>query len=157
MRRLLLLTLCLTAACRESAAWPGDFVGTAKTQLGDDGTAQQTSRRGYLKVRALEAKGAFTVRGQFAVPGLANIELATCDWKAHAEADALTLDSATCNVIDTAQCHFRMGFSLGRVVHTERDVNLAALGTLSVQCEGNAPAFKNGDRALRVAFEGLRQ
>jgi hypothetical protein len=157
VRRLLLLLLCFTAACPEAAAWPGDFVGTAKSQLGEDGTAQQISRKGYLKVRSIEAKGAFTVRGQFAVPGLANIELATCDWKARSDGRALTLESATCNVIDTAQCRFRMSFSLGRVVHTERDINLAALGSLSVQCEGKSPTFQSGERALRVAFEGLRQ
>jgi hypothetical protein len=139
VRRLLLLLLCFTAACPEGAAWPGDFVGTAKSQLGEGDTAQRISRTSYLKVRSLEAKGAFSVRGQFAVPGLANIELATCDWKARSDGQALTLESATCNVI------------------TERDISLAALGSLSVQCEGKSPAFQSGDRALRVAFEGLRQ
>jgi hypothetical protein len=151
------MVLCLTAGCREGATWPGDFVGTAKTQLGEGDSPQQVSRRGYLKVGALEDKGAFEVRGQFAVPGLANIELATCEWKAHADGEVLTLESATCTIIQTAQCRFPMGFALGRVVHTERDINLAALGTLSVQCEGRQPAFASGERALRVAFEGLRQ
>lgn len=158
VRWLGLLLLWLAAACRSSAPWPGDFVGNVKSQLGEEGNAQQASSRGYLKVREREdGKPGFTLRGQFAVPGLASIELATCDWKASPDGDRLTVESATCNAIDTADCHFRMGFLLGRVAHSERELSFAALGTLTVRCEGKDPAFASGDRALRVAFDGLRQ